>query len=392
MPRFAEAMKRLGTETAFEVLARAKELEAQGRDMVHLEIGEPDFDTPANIIEAAKQALDQGYTHYGPSAGLPEFRQVIADYISKDRGVKVGPQHVVVTPGAKPIMFFAMMATLDPGDEAMYPNPGFPIYESVINYMGAKPVPLALRQENEFRLDLNEVKDKLSAKTKFLILNFPQNPTGGMLTKQDIKDLAAILRDYPDVWILTDEVYSKLIYEGEHVSIMPEEGMIERTILLEGFSKTYAMTGWRLGYGVMPEELAGKISRLATNCHSCTAAFTQRAGMAALTGPQDDTAKMRNEFKRRRDLIVKGLNEIDGIQCLSPRGAFYVFPRVADLGLKSKEIEQRLLNDYGVAALCGTAFGAFGEGHVRFSCANSMENLQKALDRVSTFVSDLKKG
>jgi aspartate aminotransferase len=371
MPRFAEAMKRLGTETAFEVLARAKELEAQGRDMVHLEIGEPDFDTPANIIEAAKQALDQGYTHYG---------------------VKVGPQHVVVTPGAKPIMFFAMMATLDPGDEAMYPNPGFPIYESVINYMGAKPVPLALRQENEFRLDLNEVKDKLSAKTKFLILNFPQNPTGGMLTKQDIKDLAAILRDYPDVWILTDEVYSKLIYEGEHVSIMPEEGMIERTILLEGFSKTYAMTGWRLGYGVMPEELAGKISRLATNCHSCTAAFTQRAGMAALTGPQDDTAKMRNEFKRRRDLIVKGLNEIDGIQCLSPRGAFYVFPRVADLGLKSKEIEQRLLNDYGVAALCGTAFGAFGEGHVRFSCANSMENLQKALDRVSTFVSDLKKG
>ena len=391
MPRFAEAMNRLGTETAFEVLARAKELEAQGRDMVHLEIGEPDFDTPKNIVEAAKRALDEGYTHYGPSAGLPELREAIAEHISTDRGIAVTPDNVVVTPGAKPIMSYGMMAILDSGDEALYPNPGFPIYESVINYLGAKPVPLALKQENEFRLDLDEVRDKLSDKTKLIILNFPQNPTGGMLRPEDIRDLAALLRDYPDVWILSDEVYSKIIYEGEHVTITREEGMLERTILLEGFSKTYAMTGWRIGYGVMPVKLAQKVARLETNINSCTASFIQRAAVEALRGPQDASRRMRDEFLKRRDLLVNGLNRIPGIQCLLPKGAFYVFPRVADLGLSSKDVEQKLLNDYGVAALSGTSFGAFGEGHVRFSYANSIENLEKALDRIASFAADVRK-
>ncbi len=391
MPSFARAMERLGTETAFEVLARAKALEAKGRDVVHLEIGEPDFDTPANIIEAAKRALDAGFTHYGPSAGLPEFREVIAGYIAADRGIKAGPANVVVTPGAKPIMFYTMMAVLDPGAEALYPNPGFPIYESVINYIGAKAVPLALKQENEFRLDLDEIRDKLSAKTRLLIINSPQNPTGGVLPAEDLRQIAEILREYPDVWVLSDEIYSKTIYGDKHASITTEPGMLERTVLLDGFSKTYAMTGWRLGYGVMPEALAQKVAQLATNCNSCTASFIQRAGMEALTGSQDEARRMCDEFLKRRDHLVKGLNEIEGINCLLPRGAFYVFPDVRALGRPSKDVANQLLDEFGVAALSGTAFGAMGEGHLRFSYANSIENIDKALDRIASFVGVAKK-
>jgi len=383
-------MERLGTETAFEVLARARELEAQGKDIVHLEIGEPDFDTPRNIIEAGKKALDEGFTHYGPSAGLPEFRDLIAEHIAQHRGIPVGRENVVVTPGGKPIMFFCMMAALDPGDEALYPNPGFPIYESVIQYLGAKAVPLALRQENQFRLDLDEVKDKLSPKTRFLILNSPQNPTGGVLPAEDIAALARILRDYPDVWVLSDEIYSQMLYEGEHHSISTEEGMLDRTIILDGFSKTYAMTGWRLGYGVMPKRLAELVARLETNCNSCTATFVQRAGMEALLGPQDESKRMHEEFRSRRDLIVEGLNGIDGIDCLLPKGAFYVFPEVKSLG-PSRDFARRLLEEYGVAALSGTAFGAFGEGHVRFSYANSIDNLKKALGRIADCAAAVRK-
>ncbi len=391
MPRFARAMERLGTETAFEVLARAKQLEAQGKDVVHLEIGEPDFNTPANIIEAAKAALDQGFTHYGPSAGLPEFREVIADHISRDRGVTAKAANVVVTPGGKPIMFYTMLAVLDPGDEVLYPNPGFPIYESVIQYAGAKAVPLPLRQENEFRLDLDEFRDKLSQKTRLVILNTPQNPTGGMLPPEDIRSIGAILRDFPETWVLSDEIYSQIIYEGDHLSIATQEGMADRTIILDGFSKTYAMTGWRLGYGVMPEPLARWVSQLATNCNSCTASFVQRAGMEALRGSQTEPGRMRDEFRRRRDHLVAGLNRIEGIDCLLPHGAFYVFPDVRALGRPSREIARGLLDDFGVAALSGTAFGAFGEGHLRFSYANSLENLDKALDRIASFVAATKK-
>ena len=386
MPTFADSMKRLGTETAFEVLARAKQLEAQGRDIVHLEIGEPDFDTPQNIIDAAKKALDDGYTHYGPSAGLPEFREVIAQTISEDRGINVSAANVVVTPGAKPIMFYGMMAILNPGDEALYPNPGFPIYESVINYLGAKPVPFVLKQENDFRLDINELRDKLSSKTKLLILNTPHNPTGGILPESDIKEIAAILRDYPDVWVLSDEIYSKLLYENDHVSITKYEGMLDRTIILDGFSKTYAMTGWRLGYGVMPEALADHVARLETNCNSCPTAFVQVAGMEALSGPQNEADTMREAFRKRRDHLVKGLNAIDGVDCLLPGGAFYVFPSIKELGRPSQDVARLLLDEGGVAALSGTAFGESGQGHLRFSYANSIENLDKALERMAEFL------
>ena len=381
MPRLAEAMSRLGTETAFEVLSRAKQLEAQGKEIIHLEIGEPDFDTPRNIVEAGKRALDEGWTHYGPSAGLPEFCALIAQSMAA-RGGAYDAENVVVTPGGKPIMFYVMLAVLDAGDEALYPNPGFPIYESVIQYLGAKAVPLALRQENDFRLDLDELKDKLSPKTKLLVLNTPQNPTGGVLPPEDIQAIAAMLQEYPDVWVLSDEIYSQLLYEGRHASIAAEPGMRERTVILDGFSKTYAMTGWRLGYGVMPTELANWVSRLATNCNSCTASFVQRAGMEALSGPQDAVAEMKAEFQKRRDHLVKGLNAIDGVDCVLPHGAFYVFPDVRGVGRPSRELAKSLLDDYGVAALSGNAFGKFGDGHLRFSYANSMENLSKALERI----------
>ena len=375
-------MTRLGTETAFEVLVKAKALEAQGRDIIHLEIGEPDFDTPANIIEAGCDALHRSFTHYGPSAGLMELREVIAQYVSETRRVNVTPDEVVVVPGGKPIIFFSVLALAEEGDEIIYPNPGFPIYESMINYVGAKAVPIRLREELDFRLDVDELASLINDRTKLIILNSPQNPTGGVLTKDDIAAIARAIGDR-NIMVLSDEIYSRLIFEGEHHSIMSVDGMKERTILLDGFSKTYAMTGWRMGYGVMRADLAAHISRLMTNSNSCTASFTQIAGIEALRGPQDMVDTMRTEFQKRRDVMVAGLNKIKGFSCRLPKGAFYVFPNITNTGWPSKKLADAVLDDAGVAALSGTAFGDFGEGYLRFSVANSIENIEKALGRVS---------
>ena len=379
--QLAKRMTRLGTETAFEVLVKAKALEAQGRDIIHLEIGEPDFDTPANIIEAGCDALHRSFTHYGPSAGLMELREVIAKYVSETRRVNVAPDEVVVVPGGKPIIFFSVLALAEEGDEIIYPNPGFPIYESMINYVGAKAVPIRLREELDFRLDVDELASLINDRTKLIILNSPQNPTGGMLTKDDIAAIASAIGDR-NIMVLSDEIYSRLIFEGEHHSIMSVDGMKERTILLDGFSKTYAMTGWRMGYGVMRADLAAHISRLMTNSNSCTASFTQIAGIEALCGPQDVVDTMRTEFQKRRDVMVAGLNKIKGFSCRLPKGAFYVFPNITKTGWPSKKLADALLDDAGVAALSGTAFGDFGEGYLRFSVANSIENIEKALGRV----------
>jgi aspartate aminotransferase len=382
--RLARRMARLGTETAFEVLVKAKALEAKGRDIVHLEIGEPDFDTPANIIEAATDALHRGFTHYGPSAGLPELRETIAQYVSETRRVNVTPEEVVVVPGGKPIIFFSILALAEDGDEVIYPNPGFPIYESMINYVGAKAVPIQLREELDFRLDVDELAGLINDRTKLIILNSPQNPTGGVLQEGDIAAIGDAIGDR-DIMVLTDEIYSRLIFEGEHHSIMSIEGMKDRCILLDGFSKTYAMTGWRMGYGVMRTDLATHVARLMTNSSSCTASFTQIAGVEALRGSQGSVEKMCAEFKKRRDVMVAGLNEIKGLSCLLPKGAFYVFPNIKETGCRSKKLADALLEDAGVAALSGTAFGDFGEGYLRFSVANSIENIEKALERVDSW-------
>jgi aspartate/methionine/tyrosine aminotransferase len=377
-------MERLGTETAFEVLVKAKALEAQGRDIIHLEIGEPDFDTPSNIIEAGCDALRKGFTHYGPSAGMTELREVIARHVSETRRVNVMPDEVVVVPGGKPIIFFSVLALAEDGDEIIYPNPGFPIYESMINYVGAKAVPIQLREELEFRLDVDELASLINDRTKLIILNSPQNPTGGVLTKEDIAAIARTIGDR-NIMVLSDEIYSQLIFEGEHHSIMSIDGMKERTILLDGFSKTYAMTGWRMGYGVMRADLATHISRLMTNSNSCTASFTQMAGVEALRGSQDVVDAMRAKFEKRRDVMVAGLNKIKGFSCRVPHGAFYAFPNITKTGWPSKKLADALLEDTGVAALSGTAFGDFGEGYLRFSVANSIENIEKALDRIDAW-------
>ena len=377
-------MERLGTETAFEVLVKAKALEAQGRDIIHLEIGEPDFDTPSNIIEAGCDALRKGFTHYGPSAGMMELREAIAQHVAETRRVNVTPDEVVVVPGGKPIIFFSILALAEDGDEIVYPNPGFPIYESMINYVGAKAVPIRLREELEFRLDVDELAGLINDRTKLLILNSPQNPTGGVLTKEDIAAIARAIGDR-NIMVLSDEIYSQLIFEGEHHSIMSIDGMKERTILLDGFSKTYAMTGWRMGYGVMRPDLATHISRLMTNSNSCTASFTQVAGIEALRGSKKSVDAMRAEFEKRRDVMVAGLNKIKGFSCRVPHGAFYVFPNITKTGWPSKKLADALLDDAGVAALSGTAFGDFGEGYLRFSVANSIENIEKALDRIDTW-------
>jgi aspartate/methionine/tyrosine aminotransferase len=377
-------MARLGTETAFEVLVKARALETEGRDIIHLEIGEPDFDTPANIIDAACDALRKSFTHYGPSAGLPQLRDIIAQHVGETRRVNVTPEEVVVVPGGKPIIFFTILALVEDGDEVIYPNPGFPIYESMINYVGAKAVPIRLREELDFRLDVNELSGLINDRTKLIILNSPQNPTGGVLEEEDIEAIAKAIGDR-DIMVLTDEIYSRLIFEGEHHSIMSIDGMKERCILLDGFSKTYAMTGWRMGYGVMRTDLATQVARLMTNSNSCTASFTQIAGIEALRGPQDSVEKMCAEFKKRRDVMVSGLNEIKGFSCLLPKGAFYVFPNIKEAGWRSKKLADALLEDAGVAALSGTAFGDFGEGYLRFSVANSIENIEKALDRVDSW-------
>ena len=383
--QLARRMSRLGTETAFEVLNKARALERQGKSIIHLEIGEPDFDTPANVIEAGVDALHHGWTHYGPSAGLPELRQTIADYVSRTRGVKVSPEEVVVVPGGKPIIFFTILALIDEGGEVVYPNPGFPIYESMIHYVGGRAVPIHLREERDFSLDVDKLAALITDRTKLIILNSPQNPTGGVMQRRDVEQVAQIIGDR-NILVLSDEIYSRLLFEGEHFSIMSVPGMQERTILLDGFSKTYAMTGWRMGYGVMRPDLAAQITRLMTNSNSCTASFTQMAGIEALRGDQSSVDHMCAEFKQRRDVFVAGLNKIKGFSCCLPKGAFYVFPNIKKTNWKSKPLADALLEQAGVAALSGTAFGEFGEGYLRFSVANSLENLQQALDRIDQWI------
>jgi aspartate aminotransferase len=387
--RLARRMGRLGTETAFSVLAKAKALEAEGREVIHLEIGEPDFDTPAHVVEAGCKALRDGHTHYTPTAGIPELRGAIADDVSRSRGIEVGPEQVVVTPGGKPIMFFTILALVDEGEEVMLPNPAFPIYESMVDFVGGKSVLVPLRQENGFRFDLDEFEAGLSERTRLVILNSPANPTGGVLTADDIAGLAGILRDRPDVHVLSDEIYSRLLYTGDFASIASEEGLGPdgRTIILDGFSKTYAMTGWRLGYGVMPESLAEEVAKLQVNSNSCTSAATQYAGLAALRGPQDAVENMLAEFRARRDLIVEGLNKLPGVDCITPQGAFYAFPRIKETGYPAGELADLLLDEAGVACLSGTAFGRHGEGHLRLSYANSRENIALALERMGDVLS-----
>ena len=380
--RLASRMQRLGTETAFEVLVRARALEAQGKDVVHLEIGEPDFDTPANVAEAGMVAIRDGWTHYGPASGHPDLRQAIADYLNRSRGTSYSAANVVVTPGGKPIMFFLTLALLEEGDDAIFPDPGFPIYRSMIDFVGANAIPLPIREANDFRLDVDELAGLITPRTKFLIINSPANPTGGVLTKEDLASIASLAVEH-DLFVLADEIYSEIIYDGEHHSIATFPGMAERIAILDGFSKTYAMTGWRLGYGVMPEWLAEHVSRLMVNSVSCTASLVQRAGFEALTGPQDAVRDMVAAFRRRRDLVVSGLNEIPGIACREPAGAFYVFPNITGTGMRSKEFADLLLDEFGVASIAGTSFGDQGEGYLRLSYANSEENLAKALDRIA---------
>ncbi|HEY1272718.1 MAG TPA: pyridoxal phosphate-dependent aminotransferase [Terriglobales bacterium] len=379
--RLATRMARLGTETAFEVLNKARALERQGKDIVHLEIGEPDFDTPGNVVEAAVNALHKGWTHYGPSAGLPDLRQAIAEEVSRTRSVDCRSDEVVVVPGGKPIIFFTILSLIDEGDEVIYPNPGFPIYESMIQYIGGRAVPIRLREERDFGLDVKELASLITDRTKLIIINSPQNPTGGVLTRRDIHDIADAIGDR-NIMVLSDEIYSRLIFDGQHYSIMSVPGFKDRTILLDGFSKTYAMTGWRMGYGVMRSDLAAHVTRLMTNSNSCTASFTQVAGIEALRGDQSSVDRMRDEFQRRRDVVVAGLNKIKGFSCRMPKGAFYVFPNIQKTGWKAKKLADALLEEAGVACLAGTAFGEFGEGYLRFSVANSLENLNKALDRI----------
>lgn len=379
--RLAKRMARLGTESAFEMLAKARALEAQGKQIIHLEIGEPDFDTPANIVDAGVDALRSGWTHYTPSAGLPELREVIAEDVTRSRGVKVAADEVVIVPGGKPTIYFTFTALVEEGDEVIYPNPGFPIYESLIGFLGAKPVPLQIIEEKDFRLDVNELADKITDRTKLIVLNSPHNPTGGVLTQKDVRDIAEAIGDR-EIMVLSDEIYSRLIFEGEHHSLMSVDGFKDRVIMLDGFSKTYAMTGWRLGYGVMNRELARYFGRLMTNVNSCSAAFTQVAAIEAVKGDQSSVNHMREQFKLRRDRFIAGLNKIPGFSCRMPHGAFYAFPNIKQTGWTSKKLADALLEQAGVACLAGTAFGQYGEGYLRFSVANSMENLEKALERI----------
>ena len=377
--RLAERMSRLGTETAFDCLCRAKALECK-MDVVHLEIGEPDFDTPRHIREAAKKAIDEGYTHYGPSAGLPELRAAVAKYAGDLRGIHINPEQVVITPGGKPVMAFAIMALVEEDDEVIYPNPGFPIYESLIDYMGGTPVPIRLREERDFRLNAEELAAMVNPRTKLIIINSPQNPTGGVLTREDLRLIAETAVKH-NVWILTDEIYAEILYEDKFESISQFPEIHERLIILDGFSKTFAMTGWRIGYGIMPVQMAEKLARIQTNVNSCTATFTQRACLDALTGPRAEIDHMLAEFKKRRDFIVKGLSEIPGIRCKLPPGAFYAFPNVEETGIDCEVLAHRLLEEKGVACLAGTCFGKYGDGFLRFSYANSIENIGKALTR-----------
>ncbi len=380
---FAHRMSRLGTETAFEVLAAARALESQGREIIHLEIGEPDFNPPDSVVEAAVQALHGGWHHYTPANGIQPLREAVAEEVSRTRGIPVDPEEVVITPGAKPIIFFSLLALAEEGWEVIYPDPGFHIYESMIRFTGAIPVPLPLREAQDFRIDVEELASLVTDRTRLIIINSPSNPTGSVLTGEDLRRLAEILADRP-VMVLSDEIYSRILYEGTHASIASQAGMKDRTIILDGFSKTYAMTGWRLGYGVMPRNLAAAVSKLMINSNSCTAAFTQVAGIAALRGDQEPVRRMVETFRRRRDRVVELLNQVEGISCRTPRGAFYAFPRIRDLGLTSQELQRKLLHEYGVALLSGTAFGRWGEGYVRLSYAASMQSLEAGIERLAS--------
>jgi aspartate/methionine/tyrosine aminotransferase len=380
--RLAEGMQRIGVEHAFDVLVRARALEARGRSVIHLEIGEPDFPTPQHIVDAAKRALDEGWTHYGPTLGDPQLRAAIAVEVSRTRGVEVGPQHVAVVPGAKPILFFSMMALLEPGDEVMLPNPEFPIYESMVRYLGATPVAMPLEESRGFSVDLDRFRASLGSRTKMVVLNSPHNPTGGVIPRADMAAIAALLCER-DVIVLTDEIYSNIHYGTQPpASIVEFPGMLEKTVILDGFSKTYAMTGWRMGYGVMPEWLVTAVGKLMVNSNSCTASFTQRAGIAALEGPQDSVASMVAELRRRRDAFCVGLNQIPGFRCALPGGAFYAFANVTGTGMKSSELADYLLSEAGVACLDGATFGQYGDGYIRFSYANSLANLLEAVERI----------
>ncbi len=380
MPKLATALERLGTETAFEVLARAKALEATGKRVIHLEIGEPDFDTAPHIVEAATKALRDGQTHYCPAPGIPALREAAANHLTAHRGIDVHPDSIVVTPGAKPFLFFGILATCNPGDEVIYPNPGFPIYESAIKWAGATPVPLPLTEETDFAFTAEDLRSRMTSKTKMVILNSPANPTGGYISKQLNAEVAAVLADH-GCWILSDEVYSEMLWSGcEHDTIAGHQGLQDRTILLDGFSKTFAMTGWRLGYASLPEPLREPITRLIINSVSCTAPATQLAGVAALTGPRTEIDAMMAEFDRRRVAVVEGLNSLPGVSCRDPKGAFYAFPNVKGTGQDSRVVADRLLQEAGVAVLSGTAFGDYGDGYLRLSYANSMENIQEAIE------------
>jgi aspartate/methionine/tyrosine aminotransferase len=385
--QLARRMQRLGTETAFEVLARARNLEARGRSIIHLEIGEPDFDTPSNVVAAGIRALQRGATHYTPSAGIPELRAAIAADQSRRKGIEASAAGVVVTPGGKPIMFYLMLALLEEGVEVIYPDPGFPIYESMVDFVGATRRPIGFVDEGDrFRWDVDALLEAVGPCTRLIILNSPSNPIGCLIGSEDLKRIACAAVEH-DAFVLSDEIYSRILYDSEFTSIASLAGMATRTCVLDGFSKTYAMTGWRLGYGVMPEELAASVARLATNCNSCTATFTQIAGVEALSGPQDSVDEMVEEFSRRRELVVEGLNRIHGVHCAMPDGAFYVFPNIRDTGMSSRRLADYLLQEAGVAVLSGTAFGANGEGYLRLSYANSYENLERALELMREAIS-----
>jgi aspartate aminotransferase len=384
--KLAQRMDRLGTESAFEVLAKAKALEASGREIVHLEIGEPDFDTPAHVIAAAQQALDKGYTHYVPAPGIPELRTTVADFLERTGRLRTTPDRVLITPGAKPIMFFTILALCEEGDEVLYPDPGFPMYASIASFAGATPVPIPLREENGFVVDPEELRSLVTERTKLLILNSPHNPCGSASTPEQLEAIAEIAIEH-DLVVLTDEVYWALRYDGAHHSVLDLDGMASRTVLLDGWSKTFAMTGWRLGYGVFPEPLVEPVTRLMINSVSCTSAFSQHAAIAALEGPWDDVDRMREAFRERRSVIVSGLNAVPGVSCVEPGGAFYAFPNITELGVPAATLSDRLLAEAGVACLPGTSFGTYGEGHLRFSYANSVDNIRRALEAFTALVS-----
>jgi len=385
--KLAKRMSRLGTETAFEVLAKAQKLEAQGKNVIHLEIGEPDFDTPENIVSAGQNALSNGFTSYNPSPGYGDLRDVIAKDISTSRGIKVSGENVIVTPGGKPIMFFVMLALIENGDEVLYPNPGFPIYESMIEFCGGTAVPMQLHGDRDFNIDISEVRNQITPKTKLMIINSPNNPCGSILGDSELEELANIAKEN-NILVLSDEIYSRFLFEGDHNSITTFPDMLSRTIVLDGLSKTYAMTGWRIGYGVFPDNLIEPISRLVTNSVSCTASFTQQAAIEAISGSQKQPNLMVDEFKRRRNIIVDGLNSIPGFNCAMPKGAFYAFPDISGTGFSSEVLANRLLEDAGVALLAGECFGKYGEGFLRISFANSEKNLNEALSRIEKFIKE----